>query len=673
MKSKQVNILDGSTFVVSDPQGDIDAAPDEPLGFFYRDMRHLSTWRLLLDGRPLEALSAEQIGYDAAVFFLVVPTGTIYSNPTLSVVRRRRVGGGLQEELSLRHHGSDAIRVELSLLFNSDFADIFEVKDAQSKTGEVYRRADENGAVLGYRREGFVRETRIRAEGAFFTPTSLTYQLTLEPGAAWQAAIDVAVSTDQRRPDRRHRRSADGPPPAKSEKNLHDWVADAPKLDCDWDDLRHVYRRSITDLAALRFYPDGGAGSASLPAAGLPWFMALFGRDSLITSYQALPFIPELAATTLRALAARQATDCDDFRDAEPGKILHELRFGELTHFRERPQSPYFGSADSTPLFLILLDEYERWTGDTALVRDLEPAARAALRWIEEYGDLDGDGYQEYQARNTSTGSVNQCWKDSWNSIVHPDGSLTSLPRATCELQGYAYDARRRMARLAHEVWDDSDLADRMDRDAAQLKERFNRDFWLDDRSFFALALDGAKQPVSTVTSNPGQLLWSGIVEKDRVDSVVSTLMDSSMFSGWGVRTLASGQGAFNPIEYHNGTVWPHDNALIAAGLARYGCHEAASRIATGLLEAAASFDYRLPEVFAGYSRHETGFPVEYPTACSPQAWAAGTPLLLLRVILGLQPAGDGLSVDPHVPARVGRLRLSEVYTRSGRASMESG
>jgi glycogen debranching enzyme len=449
--------------------------------------------------------------------------------------------------------------------------------------------------------------------------------------------------------------------------SLETWIAAAPKVDTDWHELRQVYRRSLVDLAALRFYPESVPDS-SLPAAGLPWFMALFGRDSLITSYQAIAFVPELARTTLLALGAQQANEWDDFRDAEPGKILHELRHGELAHFRERPQSPYFGSADATPLFLIVLDEYERWSGDVATVRRLEGAARAALEWMERYGDADGDGYIEYRTRNLHTGLDNQCWKDSWNSIVHPDGRIATLPRACCEIQGYAYDARVRMARLAREVWSDPDLADRLDRDAERLKAQFDRDFWLPDLGFYALALDGDKKPVPTLSSNIGHLLWSGIVADDRVEAVVGQLASDRMFSGWGIRTLAAGQPAYNPIEYHNGTVWPHDTSLIAAGLARYGRRQDANRLAVALLEAASHFSYRLPEAFAGYPRTETVVPVEYPTACSPQAWASAAPLLLLRVMLGLEPTANGLMVRPHLPAEANRLVVRGLPGRWGGA-----
>jgi glycogen debranching enzyme len=661
VSDNQISILKGSAFAVSDRNGDISDSPGNPNGLFYRDMRHLSRWQLRLNGRQLSVLSAESLEYDEAVFYLIEPTGTIYRNPALSLVRRRQVAEGMREHLELTNHGLQRADVEISLLFDADFADLFEVKDDLTKIGELYRQREHNGVTLGYHREDFRRETYIHARDAFFTDESLTFQVSLEPRDTWTATVVVTVGTARDAPVPQQMHDPDMP------ASLSDWLAAAPKVDTDWHELRQVYRRSLVDLAALRFYPET-VPNASLPAAGLPWFMALFGRDSLITSYQAIPFVPELARTTLLALGAQQSTGWDDFRDAEPGKILHELRHGELAYFRERPQSPYFGSADATPLFLIVLDEYERWTGDITTVRRLEPAARAALEWLESHGDPDGDGYIEYRTRNLHTGLENQCWKDSWNSIVHPDGRLATLPRACCEIQGYAYDARVRMARLAREVWSDPGLADRLEADAAKLKLQFDRDFWLPEQSFYALALDGEKEPVATLTSNIGHLLWSGIVADDRVEAVVNHLGGERMFSGWGIRTMAEGQPAFNPIEYHNGTVWPHDTALIAAGLARYGRRQDANRLVVTLLEAAAHFSYRLPEVFAGYSRADTVVPVAYPTACSPQAWAAGTPLLLLRVMLGLEPNPNGLTVRPHLPADVNRVIVRGLPGRWGSA-----
>jgi glycogen debranching enzyme len=659
--NRVISILQGSAFVVSDRGGDIYASRDVPVGLFYRDMRHLSRWQLRLNGRELDVLSAETIEYDEAAFFLIEPTGTIYKNPSVSVIRRREVARGIRESVEIQNHGIDPVHLELTFLFDADFADLFEVKDGLSKRGVPYRRVDGDVLTLGYRREDFCRETYISAPGAYITDESLTFRIELAPRGTWEGLIEIGVGIEAGKPLAKQAHHPDMP------ASLPQWLAAAPRLDTDWHDLRSTYRRSIIDLAALRFYPDPEA-PASLPAAGLPWFMALFGRDSLLASYQALPFVPELARTTLRSLAQQQATEMDDLRDAEPGKILHELRLGELAHFGERPQSPYYGAADSTPLFLVVLDEYERWTGDVATVRELEPAARAAVRWMEEYGDSDGDGFVEYQTRNPDTGLTNQCWKDSWNSIVRPDGTLARTPIATCEIQGYCYDARRRTARLAREVWGDLAFAERLESDAEKLQRRFDSEFWLPDLGFYALALDGEKAPVRTLSSNIGHLLWSGIVPMERVGSLVTHLCGEQMYSGWGVRTLADGQPVYNPIEYHNGTVWPHDTALIAAGLARYGRREEANRLAMGLLEAARHVSFRLPEAFAGYPRRATEVPIIYPTACSPQAWATGAPLLLLRVLLGLEPGPAGLSVNPCLPDRIGHLALRGVPGRWGRA-----
>jgi len=500
---------------------------------------------------------------------------------------------------------------------------------------------------------------------AVIDSTGITFGVHIEPHGECRASIDVRVpavlkATPEEAVTGGVNAASDTDAPVPS-KNLDDWLSTAPKLTCEWSTLEQTYRRSLVDLAALRFFP--GFVSGSLPAAGLPWFMSIFGRDSLITSYQALPFVPELAVTSLRALAAWQGTRHDEFRDEEPGKILHELRFGEMTAFEERPHSPYYGSADSTPLFLILLDETERWTGDRALVEDLEGEARAALNWIADYGDRNGDGYVEYE-RHMKTGLENQCWKDSWNSILFADGTMSKLPRATCEIQGYVYDAKVRTARLARTFWNDPALADRLEQEAADLKVRFNRDFWLPERDAFALAIDGDGRKVDSITSNIGHLLWSGIADSGRAAACVAHLMSDGLFSGWGIRTMAEGEGGYNPIGYHLGTVWPHDNSIIAMGLRRYGYREQAARVAMGILEAATFFNGRLPEAFAGYRRELTRFPVEYPTACSPQAWASGTPLLMLRVLLGLEPVGDHLLVDSALPDQIGWLQILDVPGR---------
>ncbi|HEX2090315.1 MAG TPA: glycogen debranching N-terminal domain-containing protein [Actinomycetota bacterium] len=662
MGGDTISILDGSTFVVSDRSGDIDASPNQPHGLFFRDTRFLSRWILRLEGRPLEVLSTDDIDYFSAQFFLYPPTGTIYKNPELSLIRQRAVGDGVHEDLIVANHSSEPLEVTVRIEAAADFADLFEVKDALTKQGELYREVRDGALVLGYRRDDFVRETVITSSEALTDPDGMTFNIKAAPHSEWQTCIDIVPHSDRvARPKHGHGSLTHAAPNMKW--SLEEWIATAPELETSWDKLGHIYWRSLVDLAALRFYSDL-LPDASVPAAGLPWFMALFGRDSLMTSYQALPYAPELAEASLRVLAARQGEKVDPFRDEEPGKILHELRVGELTHFRQRPHSPYYGTADATPLWLILLDEAERWTGNGELVRELEPNARAALAWIDEHGDRDGDGYVEYQPGVEETGLENQCWKDSWNSILFADGSNSKLPRATCEIQGYVYDAKVRSARMAREIWNDANLAERLDGEATALKERFNRDFWVPERQFFAIALDGDKRKVDSITSNMGHLLWSGIVDDDKADAVVGHLMSDRMFSGWGIRTMAKGEGGYNPIEYHNGTVWPHDNSFIVAGLRRYGHAEHAARIAFALLEASTYFDWRLPEVFAGYPRELTHFPVEYPTASSPQAWATGTPLLLMSVMLGLEPALDRLMTNPVLPPEISELSLRRVKGR---------
>ena len=493
-----------------------------------------------------------------------------------------------------------------------------------------------------------------------------TFAVRLEPHGSWTTELDVAVVlVPANGPlDRAGRSGRNGRPDMA--RGLDKWLGRAPRLECDWDELKVTYRRSLVDLAALRF-TTRTMPNRYLPAAGLPWFMTMFGRDSIITSLQTLPFVPELAATTLMALGERQGSVIDDFRDEDPGRILHEMRFGEMTAFEERPHSPYYGCADATPLYVVLLDEYERWTGDTKLVRQLEFEARAALNWIDEYADLQGNGFVSYQRRNEKTGLANQCWKDSWDSIAYRDGTLPGFPRATCELQGYAYDAKMRGARLARRFWRDPALADRLEKEAADLKRRFNRDFWVENGEYFAIALEVDGRQVDSLTSNNGHLLWSGIVEKSKARAVVRHLMGPRLYSGWGVRTMAEGEGRYNPIGYHVGTVWPFDNSFIAWGLRRYGFKEEAARIAGGILDAAVFFDGRLPEAFGGYPREVTKYPVQYPTACSPQAWSTGAPLLLLSTMFGLEPIGDHLVVDPALPANIGRLELLDIPGRWGR------
>jgi glycogen debranching enzyme len=663
MATDTVSILSGNTFVVSDGRGDMDATPLANHGLFTNDTRFLSRWILTVNGMRPATLSKDDLAYYKVQFFLALTTGTVYVDSKLSILRKRTIGRGFEEEITLINHDNAPMDLEIRIEADADFADLFEVKDKLAKKGERYRRIESDGVVFGYKREKFWRETRIRASGAAeLNESGFVFRAQVPPHGQWSTSLDIACLALPLEPQRERAGSGNGAATTSTrelELGVEEWIARAPRLEATSGALASIYQRSLVDLAALRFANPFCPGA--LPAAGLPWFMAVFGRDSLLTSFQAMPFFPELAAATLETLALFQGRVEDPFRDEEPGKILHELRLGEMTAFEERPHSPYYGAADSTCLFLIVLEEHDRWTGDHRLAKAIEREARAAVNWIDRFGDRDGDGYIEYERRNVETGLDNQCWKDSWDSIVFADGTLAPTPRATCELQGYAYDAKRRTARLAREVWNDPAWADKLEREAAELKRRFNEDFWLPERGFFALGLDGSKRKIDSLTSNIGHLLWSGIVMPERADSVVAHLMGDKLFSGWGVRTMAEGEGSYNPIGYHVGTVWPHDNSLIAWGLKQYGYREEAARIALSILEAATLFHDRLPEAFAGYDRARTKYPVEYPTACSPQAWATATPLLLLRTLLGLESDGRHLLVDPAVPEPLGRIALLDV------------
>jgi glycogen debranching enzyme len=664
-----VRLLDGNTFVVSDSRGDIEASLTDPTGLFSFDTRFLSSWILTVNGERLNELSVDDLQYFQTRFFLVPGTGTVYVDAKLSVIRERAVGHGLHEELTILNHDDRPVDLKVRIDAASDFADLFEVKDAVQKKGRYDARVEKGRLLLGYERETLRRLTTISASArGALDKRGLSFAVHIEPHQQWTTDLDVVAAAGA---GKRYVRPKYTRGELRARPNvgasLEAWIADAPHLECDWEPLPHTYRRSLVDLAALRFSPPVMRAGHSLPAAGLPWFMTVFGRDSIFTSLQSLPFTPELAATTLRVLADWQGSHVDDFRDEDPGRILHELRYGEMTAFEERPQSPYYGSADATPLFVVLLDEYERWSGDRRLVSELELEARAALRWIDEYADLMGNGYISYQRRNEQTGLENQCWKDSWDSISYRDGRLPGFPRATCELQGYAYDAKMRGARLAREVWKDAALASELEQQAASLKRRFNRDFWVTDGEYFALALDEQGEQVDALASNNGHLLWSGIVERTKAKALVRHLMGPRLYSGWGVRTLAEGEARYNPIGYHVGTVWPFDTSFIAWGLRRYGYKEEASRLAAGILEAAELFGGRLPEAFGGYERSVTRFPVQYPTACSPQAWSTGAPLLLLRAMLGLEPVGEHLIVDPVLPPSVGSLALLDIPGRWGK------
>jgi glycogen debranching enzyme len=636
-----ITILEGSNFCISDQNGDFTFTTS---GLYAFDTRFLSRLELRVNGeRPL-LLSAGRVEYYSAAFYLRNPLAGELVQDAISIARHRFVGEGMQDRVRIQNQGMEKVGFEVALEFGNDFADIFAVKNYDFALGDPLKalplpdlaeaRYEEAENQFVLEDEPFPARTQvIFSERGHVEPDKMRYWIELEPRASWELGIDVVPSLDQEevRPKVAQRRF--GEERGRVEASLTAWNLRVPKLRSSWDDLDHVYPRSVADLASLRLR--GGNGLGNLPAAGMPWFMTVFGRDTLITCLQTLMFGTELAHSALEVLAELQATEDDPLIDAEPGKIVHEIRRGKAAN---NWFASYYGTIDATPLYLILLSEVWRWTDDAALARQFKEPAMRALGWIDEWGDRDGDGFIEY-AKRSETGLDNQSWKDSWDSQRFSDGSLAQSPIAPVEAQGYVYDAKRRLAELAREVWRERELAVRLDREADELQERFDEAFWTDARGgYYVLALDGEKRQVDSLCSNLGHLLWSGIVPQERVDQVVDRLMGPDLWSGWGVRTMSAADAGFNPLSYHNGTVWPHDNSLIAWGLARYGRWQEAQRIIRRMLNAAGHFEYQLPEVFAGLPRAETPFPIAYPTAARPQAWAAGAPVLLLQILLGMEP-----------------------------------
>ncbi|MGH2766344.1 MAG: amylo-alpha-1,6-glucosidase [Actinomycetota bacterium] len=662
-----IQVLEGSTFMLSDPLGDV--LPGSVAGLYHEDTRHLSRFVLTVNGATPAVLTSREVDYYSATFFTTNPDLDGIPAKSMTIRRHRFVGDGMRETIRIRNHLREPLDVQVRLSCAADFADLFEVKGKDfRKAGRMETRHDQGHTLLEFRyeHESFRAATRVHASvDGRVHGDDLVWDIRIEPLGEWHTGIEVLVNVDDEVKEPTHQTF--GEPERQATRVLEKWQAEVPQVTSGFDVVWHTMERSVVDLASLRLQACVEGNEFSLPAAGLPWFMAIFGRDTLITSYQSMWVGPDLAKGALTALAGFQGTEMNDFKDEEPGKILHEIRFGELTALGEKPHRPYYGSIDSTPLWLIVLHEYWRWTGDDQTVRALEPNARRALEWVERYGDLDGDGYLEFATRSPQ-GLRTQSWKDSWNGLLFADGSVPEVPIAPAEVQGYAYDARVRLAHLAERVWGDPALATRLRADAEELFRRFNEDLWIDGRGgYYAVGLDRDKRLIDSMTSNMGHLLWSGIVPEDRAAVVARQLFTDAMWSGWGVRTMSCDDLGYNPIGYHIGPVWPHDNSIVAAGLSHYGFREEANRIASAMLAAGAYTDFRLPEVFAGYSRDEAPFPVRYPTASSPQAWATGAPFLWFRLALGLEPGKGEVVIDPLVPPDLGRVGLTGVHGAGSR------
>ena len=682
-----IAVLEGRTFMFSDSLGDV--TPGSVGGLVHEDTRFVSRWELQLDGAPLSLLKSEPIDYDSAAFFLTNADSPRLPAHSLAIRRLRLVGDGSLEQIEVFNTASEPISCELRLRCAADFADLFEIKSGvrdRSRSIVASVGPDRRSLRFRYQVPGFLAETTIRFERSrIFEAATDRVIAEVRPrvsrtGASWalhlpaRSSLRAVVKVGVRVNNVTFEPAADGFAGRQQpvEGPMRGWLEHVPGFESDSALLTSVFRQSVVDLAALRVTGDLLGESYVLPAAGLPWFMTLFGRDTLITSLQTLWVGPRLARGALHLLGALQGTRVDEFRDEEPGKILHEVRSGELTRLGEKPHNPYYGTADATPLWLILLSEYWRFTGQDDFVLARWDKVAAALGWIDRYGDRDGDGYVEYQTRSRE-GLGNQCWKDSWDGIQFADGTLPHLPIATAEIQGYVYDAKLRVAELARRLRGDEALAGRLEREADHLYARFNEDFWSEERGgYYVVGLDGDKRPIDSVTSNMGHLLWSGIVPAERVRLVADRLMSDDMFSGWGVRTLSADDRGYNPIGYHIGTIWPHDNSIVALGLARAGFRDEANRISLAQLEAAGFTGYRLPEAFAGFERSISRFPVPYPTACSPQAWATAAPFVFVQAMLGLEAREGRLRLDPQVPEEIGRISLRRLQACGAEWDLEA-
>jgi glycogen debranching enzyme len=667
-------VLQGTSFMFSNAAGDVPAGSIG--GLVHADTRFVNRWQLTVNGAPPLVLRSGTVDHFSAAFFLTNEELPGLTANSVSIHRFRTIDDSLYERIELRHCAKDAIHIELRLAVGTDFADLFEIKDkVPDRSSRISRQHADDGSRLmfAYQNRDFTAETVIEASPAAdrVEADDLIWEMDLANGAQWQLEVRVPLRLGDQDVLRGHPGFGEDSD-ADTLDPVREWLAEVPSITGDSATLTAVAAKSARDLLALRIRVRLGEHVVTLPAAGLPWFLTLFGRDTLITAFQTVCYAPALARGALVALAALQGTRNNPANDEEPGKILHEVRFGELTQLGLKPHSPYYGTADATQLWLILLSEYWRWTRDDSLVQQLRGKAWAALEWIDHYGDRDGDGYVEY-ATCTPQGLGNQCWRDSWDGIQFADGSMPPLPVATCEVQGYTYDAKLRLAELADGPWGDPSLAGRLRDEAGVLRERFNRDFWIDDRGgYYAVGLDGDKRRIDSMTSNMGHLLWSGIVPEDRAPVIAAQLTSEEMFSGWGVRTLSTDDQGYNPIGYHLGTVWPHDNSLIAAGLARYGLWTESNRIAMALFDAAPYSEYRLPEAFCGHARDAAPFPVPYPTACSPQAWATAAPLLAIRTMLGLGVRDGRVVLDPHIPPEMGRILVTGTHAFGNRWDVEA-
>ena len=677
-KVENLTLIDGKTFLSTTVAGDIIPASAPDVGFFHDDTRFLSYLELRVSGRPCIVLSANT--EKTFVSQIELTTEEMKVRDSLDIaentvhIRRQQLLNAhvLFDRFSLINFNRHELSLSIELFFEADFVDVFQVRGTVRKVHGHYFRSVRQENCLGflYRGlDGVLRQTwiemkpgpsRLLENTAHWDITLLPLQrseieVTVTPVVGEQYSRPVPSEFASCLAERRHRFAG--------------WESSSTQFNSNNSLLDTALNTAASDFHALQISDQG----RHVVGAGVPWFATLFGRDSIIAAYQALALNPQLAVDTLQVLAHYQGKDINDWRDEQPGKILHEFRQGEMTRCNELPFGPYYGSLDSTPLFLILLCETYNWMADDSMVKSLLPAAYGALDWIDNYGDLDKDGFVEYSQRSLK-GLANQAWKDSWDAYMRPDGSISPSPIAPIEVQGYVYDAKYRMSSLLR-VFGDSARAEKLKHEAADLAKRLDKAYWLADRNYFAMALDGEKEPLKCISSNPGHLLFTRSVTKERSRAIVARLMQGDMSSGWGWRTLSQDEPTFNPLSYHRGSVWPHDNSLIAHGMALNEFRRPAIEIFTSLFQAALNFrNYRLPELFCGVQRREHDEPVHYPVSCSPQAWASGSWFLMLASILGIRPNAPRRVlniVNPELPEWLDHLRIRNLRVGHSRVGLD--
>ncbi len=666
----QIAIHHGQTVLITEPDGQI-AWPSEK-GLYFLDTRIVSNWAIYANGEPWELLNGGPVNYYEALIFLsnksILTEDGVIPPRTLGLTISRSISGGMHEDLDITNNSMKPVRFQLEIAFRCDFADVFEVKSGHIvRRGQITTEWSERRQRVRtvYSNQDFRRAVTIsvsRASGKAVSANGrLSFEVALKPSELWHACLLYTLEDGERLFRAPHDGVGTNYKSRRSD-TMAEWLKAVVKIETANEEFYRLFHRALEDMAALRLPIKGTDRMVFLPAAGLPWFVAPFGRDSLIVSLQNILIYPEFARGALEILGSLQAKEDDPYRDAEPGKILHELRCGELAHFKLIPHTPYYGTADATPLYLITLHAAWRATGDKGLLEQHLETAEGCLAWIDKYGDRDGDGFQEYQTRS-SAGYENMGWKDSGDSVMYPDGSLVKGPKALCELQGYVYSAWIRMA----EVFDalgKPDRAQELRTKASVLFKRFNEAFWDEGLGFYAYALDGDKNKVLTVASNAGHCLWSGIVPRARAKRVVDRLMAPDMWTGWGIRTLSANHAAFNPYNYQTGSVWPHDNAIIAMGFKLYGFDAEAAKVAHDVSVAASHFLLnQLPELYTASERNETNFPVQYIGANVPQAWAAGSVFMLTQALLGFLPDAprNKLYVDPTLPKWLPDLTMRDL------------